>query len=670
MKKFKYLLSFAAAAWVFASCEVEPMDLYSTDPVLPVMDAHADILMTASTMDELVTFSWSAARNFGEAAPYRLLMSYGGSQQELGQSSALSFTLPKSDLKTKLYGAFPTLPENDTFAVNFAVSVANQVSDAISVTIYAYGDYVAAEAAAAAESVVLDINNPTESLTLLTWEPARLAYKEPVTYNVSVRSGSVAARSGEGYTDIATNLTGTSLTMTVDQWNEAFVAAGAPEAEESTLYFRVTAFSESAPNGVPGTDVAMTVTTYLATYPDQLYVPGSYQGWDPASAPTIPQSKLTKGLFECYLDLTTADGSDVEFKLSPAPAWGDDFGSDDAVAEETANTVVVKGTVGGPGNIKAPSGIYRVSINKKFNTLEMVKIESMGLIGDATAGGWDAETPMEYDAATNTYSVTTTLKAGGYKFRANNDWSYSIGSNGAFEGGDNYAFDKADGEYKVVLDVNSHPYTVKLMSTEYPDRLYLPGGYQGWDPASAPTLGGDGEGRFEGGVNLAGEGDVEFKFSPKPAWGDDFGGTIEVTNGYGEGTYGVSDNIKVPAGYYYITVDMTAGTFTMTEVKTIGLIGTATPKGWDGDTPMTYDAAANLWTLTTELAADQFKARFNEDWGMNRGAGVDYEPYPMADGVPVSVYNNGKNLSVNEAGTYTIVLDLSTNPNTMTVTKK
>lgn len=95
----------------------------------------------------------------------------------------------------------------------------------------------------------------------------------------------------------------------------------------------------------------------------------------------------------------------------------------------------------------------------------------MGMIGAATPNGWNAELPMEYDATANTYSVVTTLTQDGeYKFRANDNWGFAIDKNGDFrDGGDNMVFEKETGEYKVVLDVNSHPYTAKILSTSFPE---------------------------------------------------------------------------------------------------------------------------------------------------------------------------------------------------------
>lgn len=118
------------------------------------------------------------------------------------------------------------------------------------------------------------------------------------------------------------------------------------------------------------------------------------------------------------------------------------------------------------------------------------------------------------------YSVVTTLTQDGeYKFRANDNWGFAIDKNGDFrDGGDNMVFEKETGEYKVVLDVNSHPYTAKILSTSFPEKLYLPGA-QNWNVPFTLYLGGNGEGKFEGGVNMTSN---EWKFSPVTDWGQLF----------------------------------------------------------------------------------------------------------------------------------------------------
>ena len=284
----------------------------------------------------------------------------------------------------------------------------------------------------------------------------------------------------------------------------------------------------------------------------------------------------------------------------------------------------------------------------------------MGMIGGFN--GWGSDLVMDYDAESNTYSAVGTFSQGDeFKFRANGDWTYAIGADGLLaKSADNCVFEKESGEYKVVLDVNRHPYSIKFLSTSFPEKLYLPGSYQGWNPAAAPTLEGDGEGKFEGGVYLNnGEAECQFKFCIKPDWGGDFGGIIDSEGG--EGVYGDPQNIVVVSGYYYISVDMTAGTFSMSRIDKVGLIGSF--NGWGGDEEFTYDAEKDVWTMSQSLTAtDEFKVRFNAGWDLNRGGDA-------VVGSAFPVYQNGANMKLSEDGTYTITLDMSTNPNTITITK-
>lgn len=650
-------------------CQEDWEDTFSTEPTAPELVNNGAIWMTQNTMSENVIWAWSSARFMQGVVTYSLYAQYGENVVQIGPSTnELTISIAKEDFHNILTG-FVGSPANGSFDLSFyveAVDAANKYqSTKQSVKVYAYVDAVSPVTTATISEIVLDMTIPAAELELLTWEPARLAYGEDITYNVTMTYGE------SNPVNVATDLTTTTCVKTVDEWNELVVSTGAPEAEASDVQLTVTAYSESYPEGIAASPVTINITTYVANYPECMYLPGSYQGWDPATAVTIKQSTTTKGLYAAYVDLTTADGSDVEFKFSPVPAWEGDFGSDDFIVTTDKGFAIGTGASVGSANIKVPSGLYHIALNKKFNTIEMVQINQMGMIGGFN--GWGSDLVMDYDAATNTYSAVGTFEQGvEYKFRANGDWTYAIGADGLLAtSADNCVFEKETGEYKIVLDVNRHPYSIKVLSTSFPENLYLPGSHQGWNPATAPILQGNGEGQFEGAVNLVDNGgaaDCQFKFSPVPEWKGDFGGTYTEGNGLYQGTYGVSDNIVVPNGYYYMWVDMTAGSFTLLPITGVGLIGDF--NGWGGDEALTYNATTNVWTVTANLVAGQgFKVRFNGGWDYNRGAGGDVEPYVLSVGSPISAYNNGKNLTVPEDGTYTITLDMSTNPNTITLSK-
>lgn len=86
-------------------------------------------------------------------------------------------------------------------------------------------------------------------------------------------------------------------------------------------------------------------------------------------------------------------------------------------------------------------------------------LEDWGVVGDATPGGWGADTPLTYNATSGTWAGGVHMTTGAFKFRANNDWGYNYGSDNADgnlqDGGANIPV-ATEGDYYVTLDL-SHP---------------------------------------------------------------------------------------------------------------------------------------------------------------------------------------------------------------------
>ena len=90
-----------------------------------------------------------------------------------------------------------------------------------------------------------------------------------------------------------------------------------------------------------------------------------------------------------------------------------------------------------------------------------------------------------------------------------------------------------------------------------------------------------------------------------------------------------------------------------------GLIGDATPTGWDSDTDMVWDADRGVLTLTVDLNPGFIKFRANDAWDLNFGD----------DFTNGTLENNGSDIPIDEAGNYTIDLILDVADYTYTVTK-
>jgi len=199
-----------------------------------------------------------------------------------------------------------------------------------------------------------------------------------------------------------------------------------------------------------------------------------------------------------------------------------------------------------------------------------------------------------------------------------------------------------DDIYSAVVKQTITPYPVVIV---YP-MLNVPGSYQGWDPADPINAIGAADlakpNKFEGYIWFTDD-NTEYKFAKgswDENWGDDGGdGTLEP---------GGANIIALVAGYYKLNADLDA--LTHAAVRTDwGLIGDATPGGWDVSTPMTYSVDDRTWSVTVDLAAGEIKFRANDAWDINYGDN-------NANG---TLQQDGANIPIAAAGNYTITMDLS-----------
>lgn len=194
------------------------------------------------------------------------------------------------------------------------------------------------------------------------------------------------------------------------------------------------------------------------------------------------------------------------------------------------------------------------------------------------------------------------------------------------------------GKYKLTLNMMDYSYTIE----EAPE-LYMKGDANGWD--GYDYLAGDGV-HFTGFMYLNQNG---FKFTTAPDWS----GT-----GYGENFSTAPDagNIVMtePAGYYKVDVDLSAKTYTLTPITSIGIIGSAAPNGWDSDVDLTYvpynkeTKEGRYWEAKNiKLKAGECKFRANDAWDMQWG--FDGDKFVFSNNAPQKQF-------VPEAGTYDIKL--------------
>ena len=203
-----------------------------------------------------------------------------------------------------------------------------------------------------------------------------------------------------------------------------------------------------------------------------------------------------------------------------------------------------------------------------------------------------------------------------------------------------------------VISILVTPFTTDL------PLISVPGNHQGWDPATAPTLAASGFGKtdYVGYVWL----DGGHKFvAPNETGGFFWGNTDWGWDGVNAGVLVETDekDLVAVAGFYYITADTAKLTYNETPVSW-GIIGAATPTGWDSDTDLIYDAATKTLAVNINLVAGGWKFRGNNEWGAFEFGSLNADGFLQAggdfvfDGTP---------------GNYRVVLDLS-NPRAYTYT--
>ncbi len=197
------------------------------------------------------------------------------------------------------------------------------------------------------------------------------------------------------------------------------------------------------------------ITFVRYPYPDNLYLVGggTVAGWDPGSS--IPFIKKGLGQFEIYSYLTAGDG----FKFLEIQDWAGDWGADGSTGnllQEGESNVDVAG-----------DGFYRINVDFVSGTYT-VTASNWGVIGDATPGGWGADTDMALTSTTKgnyTWTIDITLGNGFIKFRENDGWDVNYGDSGADgsldAGGSDIAVSAGTYTVTMTLDpVNGYTYTI------------------------------------------------------------------------------------------------------------------------------------------------------------------------------------------------------------------
>jgi len=220
-------------------------------------------------------------------------------------------------------------------------------------------------------------------------------------------------------------------------------------------------------------------------------------------------------------------------------------------------------TLGGPA-IPIPAGRYLVNFNSvtlaySFEAVEYYNV--VGIIGSATAGGWDTDTDMQLNPLGDStdWKLRTVLLDGELKFRADHDWGVNWGGpdfpNGVAErdgpnipvtaGEYNIYFSSFTGQYAFVkLQVFS---TVGVVGTASPSGS--------WDIDTPMNKDPNDENNWI--LPSANFTDGPVKFRAEGAWTFNWG-ALDFPTGIGTQD---GPNIPVVAGTYGVTINTNSGEY-------------------------------------------------------------------------------------------------------------
>ncbi|MBQ7898592.1 MAG: SusF/SusE family outer membrane protein [Bacteroidales bacterium] len=535
-------------------------------------------------------------------------------------------------------------------------------------------------------------SNMVDGVVAFTWSAAD--YGVPTQINYSLEAATAAAP--ETMVTITSGITSTSTevdyeTLNAILFNDLKLADGVAEDVNFCIGVKVGEYAKIYSNVVT---VSCKVTAAEKTYPT-LTVAGSYayNNWTPGKGQFVFDFDGTDTKYSGVIDFGE-DVSALQFKFV-GTAWGQNEFSVPAGAEQAAEAAELPLVAGGGDNIAAYTTHRYYSLTLDKATPKVIKnfsFNSLGVIGDATSTGWDADTDMQFNADKQRFYVDITLIDGTIKFRADDAWDVNWGgADGVLaSGADNIPV--TAGDYRIYVNLNdpANP-TYELNASMFgkdeptsggttepeppvdePVQLVgwgIVGAFSGWADGADVMLASDGTFLVAKGVALEGE----FKFRKDGAWGTNFGAAEGAAFAANTEVALAPDgaNLVAEAGTYDVYLDevngkawfITDGSYpgggAAPEASEWGIVGVV--NGWNApDITMYKTATEGLFVAYNVAMPDGgFKIRANGQWVDTANYGLEKAGAVEVDHVYDLVCGGGSGDMTLAAGNYDIWFDLT-----------
>lgn len=266
------------------------------------------------------------------------------------------------------------------------------------------------------------------------------------------------------------------ITVTTEDWISGQQSLFGAIGDECDVYWGIQAFYTFEGNSynVSGDDNFAAKGDIKVTpldVPRHLGTPNDSQGWNAATsqwllATDYDADPSVSDVYTGYAYFGGQWGGKFTNDYTGSEVW---YGLDGTETIDPETGVVTGNLSTSGGNILQGSTaqLYWCDVNLGVEpgTFSLTPIKSFGIIGDATAGGWDSETKMTPSDDYLIWTVETTLKDGSFKFRANDGWDINLG--GAYDklsqGGDNLKV-AVTGDVTITLYLNAVPYRATVVA--------------------------------------------------------------------------------------------------------------------------------------------------------------------------------------------------------------
>ena len=540
----------------------------------------------------------------------------------------------------------------------------------------------------------IEITPTNMALEKVTFSWSAADYGVPTQINYSLEAARAAAP--ETVVTITSGLTATTAEVTYDVLNQILfndlkLADGVAEDVTFKIGAKLGEYEKIYSNVIT---VSCKVTAAEKVYP-MIYMPGSYQGWDPAGTATkfqVLYDFAGNGVFEGIADFGTSPDASRAWKFTPKPNWDFDWGvpKGQTPDAEAAEITLINNDGGDRSDIAAytEKRFYHFSMDTNTGLLKHnYSFDQVGVVGEITGWADGADKVMEFNAAKRRFYVDIEGLKGQFKFRLDGAWTKNWGAgdfgvevsnkDGNLETSEGnfrvylYLSNPAELSYELVAGMYGKDEPVGGTTTPEPEPTPtvqgwgLVGEFNSWGNEPDAMLVSDGTYLVAKGVALSGQ----VKFRKDADWGTNFGapGDVEpvevtvntelelVANGknftVAEGTYDVYLD-EANAKAWFITDGSYPGGGAAPVESEWGLIGSlAACNSWTNNIKLYEDGEYYSAKGVTFADNDQFKFRKGETWGTE----VVYEGI-VTPNAEYACAAGGGNSTISAGGVYDVYL--------------